>query len=380
MAYEPISAELYKQNIIGYLITKKSNLTNFKPGSRINTLIEAISLELSRSDYEYYRAYIEGIKEACFDTFGFELKIGEKASGQVRVYNTTPPQNIQIPKFRITLFGIEFESEENPPNMQENDLYIGVNISATSHGQEYNLPENSIDTDLGQGIIDPRFDFGRITNTNAIEGGTDIESNASREQRFQDFIKNLSRVTLSGIESAVNNIAGVVEAYVGQNVNPVTQKEEYGWINVYVSDGTAQTSTPFIEEIEDILEGRSAKNNFTSFIPAGSRLYVSSILIQAISIELNISIDENSSLRNTQIEELISKAVTNYVNRLGPGEDVLLDHIKSAIISTRRNEILYVTINSPQTDISVPERSIPRVGGAGGGVFTITQIQRIQRP
>ena len=94
MAYEPLSAEQYRQSMIAYLVSQGSGLSNFKAGSRIGTLIEALSLELASADYEYFRAYREGIREACYDTFGFALKPGEKASGQVRIYNSDPPQAI----------------------------------------------------------------------------------------------------------------------------------------------------------------------------------------------------------------------------------------------------------------------------------------------
>lgn len=381
MAYEPLSAEQYRQSMIAYLVSQGSGLSNFKPGSRINTLIEALSLELASADYEYFRAYREGIREACYDTFGFALKPGEKASGQVRIHNADPPQAIEIAPFSITLFGIRFLSEASPPALTEADLHIDVNIAAERPGVEYNLPENTINTDLGQGIVEPRIEgAGQVTNPSAIRGGTDQESSASRELRFQAFIQNLARVTLPGIRAAVNNIPGVVEAFVQQNINPVTEEREYGWINVFVTDGTANISREFLERVENYLEGRLSENNFTAYIPPGSRLHVSTIKIQAINISLSITIDEKSALTDSETTELAKKAITEYVNRLGAGEDVLLNHIISSVIEARKEDIIYVQITNPQADIAVPAQTLPRIGGTGGGAVTLSSITRIARP
>ena len=367
--------------MIAYLVSQGSGLSNFKPGSRINTLIEALSLELASADYEYFRAYREGIREACYDTFGFALKPGEKASGQARIHNSNPPQAIAIPAFTITLFGIRFLSEASPPALTEADLYVDVNIAAERPGVEYNLPENTINTDLGQGIIEPRIEgVGQIINPSAIAGGTDQESSSSRELRFQAFIQNLARVTLPGIQAAVNNIPGVVEAFVQQNTNPVTQEREYGWINVFVTDGTADIKQEFLDRVADYLEGRLAENNFTAYIPPGSRLFVSAIAIQAINIELSIAVDEESTLTDKEVRDLAKKSITEYVNRLGAGEDVLLDHVISSVIEARKEEIIYVEIASPETDIAVPSQALPRIGGAGGGAVTVGSVTRIARP
>ena len=380
MAYEPLSAEQYRQSMIAYLVSQGSGLSNFKPGSRIGTLIEALSLELASADYEYFRAYREGIREACYDTFGFALKPGEKATGQVRIHNSNPPRAIEIPVFTITLFGIRFLSEAIPA-LTEADLYVDVNIAAESPGVEYNLPENTINTDLGQGIIEPRIELaGQIINPSAITGGTDQESSSSRELRFQAFIQNLARVTLPGIQAAVNNIPGLVEAFVQQNTNPVTQEREYGWINVFVTDGTANIKQTFLDRIADYLEGRLAENNFTAYIPPGSRLHVSAIAIQAVKMALTISIDVESTLTDSELTELAKKAISEYINRLGAGEDVLLDHVISSVIEARKEEIIYIEITNPQTDIAVPAQALPRIGGTGGGVVTVTSITRIARP
>ena len=380
MAYVPLSAEQYRQSIIAYLHARKSGLTNFKAGSRIGTLIEALALELARSDYEYLRSYREGIKEACYNTFTFGLKEGIRATGQVRVYNQTPPRNIEVPAFTITLFGIRYISEANPPQLDETTPYVDSNISAENPGTEYNLPANSIDTDLGQGIIEPRFEFARITNIAAISKGTDQESEASREQRFRAFIQNLSRVTISGIQSAVSNIPNVSESYVEQNINPVNGKSEYGWINVYVSDGASDVSQDFLGSVRNYLLGLSATNDFVEHISAGTRLFVSPITIQPINLSLSLSINNRLDLTDSQIKEQAQAVVSSYVNRLAPGQDVLLDHIKSVIIELRRQDIIYVTIETPTRDIVVPSRSLPRIGGAGGGSVQITAINRIGIP
>ncbi len=379
MAYEPLSAQQYRQAIIAYLTARGSGLTNFKPGSRIGTFVEAIALEMAASDYEYLRAYREGIREACFDAFNFSLQPGERATGQVRVFNTDPPQAIEIPQFTITLFGLVFTSGEDPPALRIDTPHVDVNISAQSFGSEYNLPDGSIDSDLGQGVIEPRFDSGQVTNLTPISGGTDQESETDRELRFQAFIQNLARVTIGGIEATTRNFPGVVEVFVDENINPVSNQAEYGWVNVYVSDGTAETPQSFLDDVSDYLQGRSELNNFTESIAAGTRLFVGSIEILAVNLSVGLSIDETSSLSDNEITQNVENAIREYVNRLSAGQDVLLDHIKSAAIEEYRQDIIYVSITTPLIDVVVANRQLPRIGGAGGGTITIS-ITRVARP
>ena len=123
-----------------------------------------------------------------------------------------------------------------------------------------------------------------------------------------------------------------------------------------------------------------AENNFTAYIPPGSRLHVSAIAIQAVNIELSVTIDEESTLTDSEITELAKKAISEYVNRLGAGADVLLDHVTSSVIEARKEEIIYVELTSPEADIAVPSQALPRIGGAGGGAVTVSQITRIARP
>ncbi len=381
MAFVPLSALQYRENIIAYLTSRKSGLSNFKPGSRIGTLIEAVALELAAADTQYYRAYLEGIREACFASFGFALKEGRRATGQVRIYNTDPPQRIVIPAFRITLFGLAYLSESSPPVLEASQTYIDLSINAEEAGSHYNIAANSIDTERGAGLLEPSIvpEPERITNLRSIEGGTDQESRAERERRFQSFIQNLARVTKGGIEAAVKSIAGVAEAYVENNRNPITGAVEYGWVNVYVSDGTANTNQDFLDRVRDILLGKSAANDFTEHIAAGKRLFVQALRVLAIHINVALSIDASSALQDEmRIKEIVQGAIANFVNRLKAGEDVLLDHVKSAVLQERPRDFLYINIAG--NDIAVQPRELPRIGGAGGGRVTVSSITRIARP
>lgn len=382
-AYAPRTFLGYFTNGMAYIVAAGVRLTNWKPGSRIRTLWEAVCLMLSRSDAEYFAGYQYARDNACYDSFNFGLLPGKKATGFIRYAKTGHASNISIPILAISLFGINYKTV-NTATLLVGETFIDIDIIADELGTKGNLIPLEIDTDQGNGEIynpeDPNqvLEFDRIFNPVNIAGGTDQETEEARQARWQEFINNLARSTLAGIRAAVKSVPGVVDSFVTENINPYTGDPETGWINVYISDGTSMVDPAIISAVQAKINGIEGTSEF-GYRAGGTTLFVGNILIQPINVDYELDVLITSSVSNSTFEFLVNAAISNAVNRLTSGADVLLDLMRAAGLNAHP-DILRIRFITPVSDVSVPSGSLPKIGGTGGGTITNSLINRIPRP
>ncbi|WP_243394826.1 baseplate J/gp47 family protein [Leptospira adleri] len=365
------------------MVAAKVRLTNFKPGSRIRTILEAIAAVLSRIESEFFAAYLYAIRTSSYESFGFGLLEGKKSTGFIRFVKTGHTSTFAIPIFTISLFGQDYQSV-SPSSISVGQTSVDIDIRALNSGSQYNLDPQGIDTNFGKGDVFPSADpnvileFDRIYNPFLISGGTDQETEEERLIRWQEFVNNLGRSTLAGILSGVKSVSGVVDCYVTENLNPINGQSETGWINIYVSDGTSNTAPTIIQTVTDKIKGILGTSEF-GYKAGGTRLFVGNLLIQSISFHYELDVLISTQLSDAQFKVLVEQAISNYVNKLRNGEDVIFDRLKGAGINAHPDiqRIRFVGIS---TDIVVPLGSVPKIGGNGGGSIVCDLINRINQP
>jgi hypothetical protein len=356
----------YLTNMIDYLVVNSSGLTNFNVGSRIRSLLEAIAYELSRSDADTLRGFISAIREGMYGIFGFERKPGTVAVGYVTITRPTsqPTGNIDYPIFQIDLYGVKFESTQVNV-MGDGQPQFTIEVKALDAGLEGNILSFSIDTDQGNGTIiplgvDPIL-YNRVYNAVDFEGGTEQESDADREGRFQAFIQNLGKSTEQGIRAEILKHPQVVEAVVLSNVNPFTGLSETGWVTIYISDGTVAPPQSLIDEITKIVEGDiNDITNYPGLAAAGVRVYVGGIDVLEVDISVSIDVKIGSSLTDLQVQNLIASGSFQYINYLPMGEDMLIETLKAYIL--RKTDDFYrVYVTSPAADVVVQPNKMAKL-------------------
>lgn len=374
--YIPKTQEEYLANLLAYLISVGSRISNWKPGSRLRTFSEAVSLELARADADYYQFYRQAIREACYATFNFNLQAGARASGQLRVQHTGHLSAFPVPQFQVNLFGLIYETD-GAYSIPVLSTFVDVNVNAIEPGQQYDIDALSIDTDQGKGDVSPDFGAERVYNPNPISGGTDQETEDQREARFSDFINNLARSTLQGIKNAVRSVPGVVDAYVDENKNPITSLPETGWILIYITDGTVSPPPALITLVQKVVDGDPADPvNFPGYRAAGTRSYVTGIATQAVNVIYEIDVLNSCPLSDLEIENLASNAMQNYCNTRGIGEDVLHQKLESVALELRP-DFYRVRVTTPAANVTVLPGFVPKIGGTGGGTITCSLVTRM---
>lgn len=374
--YKPRTFLEYRQAMINWCVAKVARLSNFNPGSRAGTFIDAVAWILSLSDVSVLNGFRSAIIEGLYKVFGFERLPGQKAVGYIRIEIPAQLTDTIFPIFQVDLFGIVFETV-TPVTIPAGDTFIEVDVRALERGTDANITSAQIDTDDGRGTLNISVLAGtRVWNPFAFTGGTEIETQEARLKRFQDFINSLGRSTLLGIYNAVISIPGVAGAVVQENVNPVTNYPEAGWINIYVSDGTSNPPPALLAEVQKVIKGDiNDPDNYPGYAAAGTILYVSGINVTGITIIYELVLRADSQLSDTEAISLGNSAIVNYVNTLPLGQDVLWETLQ-AVGLTAHPDFLKINVTTPPADIIIPASSLPRIGGTSGGTITCILLPR----
>jgi hypothetical protein len=375
-SFIPKSLIEYKQSLKNYLIGRRSRLSNFNPGSRLSTLLDAISFQMAKSDLEYFDGF-NNVIYGLYEAFNFKRLPGQRSFGYFRIEmdNTLGTEVIQFPILNVNLFGIAFETIR-AVEIPIGGSFVEVEARAIELGTDGNIEPLRVDTSEGFGTISPALpSSARIWNPTAFSGGTEIESDDSRVRRFKNYITSLGRSTPLGIYSGITSVPGVVGAVVETNVNPFTRMEEIGWINCFITDGTSNPPQSLLDLVRKTIEGDAMDRlNFPGYASAGARVYVTGTPILPINVTFDIKVRIDSLLTDEAITSITRNSATAYVNTLPLNQDVLYDLLKGKIL-TSHPDFFGITMVTPTADVIVPFGSLARIGG-DGGVLTLRNIIR----
>ncbi|EMO66463.1 baseplate J-like protein [Leptospira kirschneri str. 200803703] len=385
LPYVPKTELEYRLAIQNYLIASGSRLSNFNPGSRIYTWICAIASVLAEGDLRTLNGFDYSIREGIYNALGFNRLPGLKSVGIVRIEHKGHIENIEIPIFTLDLFGLLFESI-SPVTLLVGQEYLEIEIRAKEPGTDYNIRRLSINTEEGLGSLNIQLPANiLIWNPSDFTGGSNKETEESRLKRFRNFIISLGRSTPLGIYTAVISIPGIAGAQITTNKNPYSGVLEFGWINIYVSDGTSNPPQSLLDLVLKTIEGDlNDPDNFPGFSAAGTWVNVFKIPVLGITVRFHLDVLNISQLTLVEANTIATNALTSYLNTLSIGFDVLLKQVEATILKSHP-DFYKVTIlefygklaNQPvpnpipfPSDISVPPTYLPRTGGSSLGVIT----------
>lgn len=366
----------YRSNMIGWLKAVGSSLSNFNPGSRVGSLIEAIAIELADSDLNTLNGLKQAILEGSYYTFGFSRLPGTRAGGFVRLEHAASLVDIVYPQFTIDLFGIQYQTTV-PVTLIAGNTFVEVDILAVNPGSAGKISAGTIDTNEGRGtlveVIEPNT---RVWNPANIAGGTDEESDIDRLSRWQQYIQGLGRSNVAGILTGLSTIPGIVDFVLQVNINPYTMLPEDNWVNCYVSDGTAVPSPAFLQLVYDTIAGRiDDPTNFPGYAAANANVFAGIISLQAVNVNFLLTVILGSTLTVGEALGIANNAAFTYMNNLPTGQDVLYDQLKASILKAHP-DFLKCNLLVPAGDVFIVSTSKARLGGTGGGILTSAETAR----
>lgn len=240
-----------------YRIINSTNITNINPGSVIRTIVESI---LSEVDIEYYQ--INQLATAM----NIDTAVGEDLDNIIQVFGVT--RNNATSCSATVTFG------RSVAHTSDIAIPIGTTVSTTpdSDGNVVEfvvtqanaiLPTGKLVADvvctaietgnmyIPAGIItvmnNPIINIEYITNTSAISGGTDFETDDDLRARFKSALASLGKGTIEALKSAVKEIDGV------NDVLPLDRNRGVGTTDLVVVTDNIPPSANLQTKITDVI-------------------------------------------------------------------------------------------------------------------------------
>jgi len=237
-AYRPQLREGYYQSLRDNQLAAGSNISNFFPGGRLNSLCEAIAETLAERDLQTLNGFIANIYEGVYKTFKFDRKPGVAANGLIQIESTGHVADLIFAPFTIDLFGLQIRTLHTA-TVRTGETFTTVEAVAVEPGTAGNIRQGAIDTAIGRGTLTISIGSGvRIWNPADFADGTREELDDSRLKRFHAYIQSFGRSTKQGILSGTLSVPGVVAATVTANINPYTADIETGLSLIHISEPT----------------------------------------------------------------------------------------------------------------------------------------------
>ncbi len=339
-------------DMVAWIVANSPNITDMTPGSVIRSFCEGSALgieEVYVATYLGFRRYLSNVQETVFD---FPRKYGSKSS--VAVVFSRPSSGAEVTILAgtrvITASGLRFLTNSEVTVANGVLSSASVLVTAEKNGAAYNVSSsaiNSIEDAIAEGID-------TVTNALAATGGVDGESDISFKNRFQSYIEGLGRTNLSGLRAGALGVEGITSASVVELFPPVAGVN----VNLYVDDGTSGgVSTALVAEVQSVINGDGTQEN-PGYRAAGVNVQVvkPGIVTQNVSATLSIL----SGVDTEQLKTDVINALTEYVNTLGVGKNIIFNELVSAIM--RVFGVTDVAISTPAGNVTVAATQVGRLG------------------
>lgn len=190
--------ELTKK-MVQYTKATTDKITDFRVGSKIRTLYEAVAMVLEQYYFHVWNTIKDSIEMALYEAFDFTPLEAEPATGDVVFYRNAPATST------ITIFegtgllaenNIEFQTTEQGV-MQPGSAEVTIPVQATEVGSIGNVLEGMVND-----FVSKPMGIDGVTNPESFSTGRDPETRDEQRLRFQEYIRTRARGTAEALRFA----------------------------------------------------------------------------------------------------------------------------------------------------------------------------------
>ncbi len=332
-------------SIVQNIMALSDEITDFNEGSKVRTLVEAVSMEIDECYQQMLKGIYEAVPASIYKTFGFSLLPATPASGMVtftRKSNFTGDISIpagtqvKVPNTR-TVYSV-IEDNLLAGGEDEVDVYVVANAPGISG----NVTAGAI-TESASALSS----IESVSNPHPFMNGTDTETEVERKQRFARWVLSLSRATRSAIEFAagqavVTDADGTVTERVSRHLvyEPCVDGAPYGsqtmgdpgFVFVYVWNGASGASRELLNAVQTILLGAGDASG--KKIPGwkGAGVTVTAIAVVPETVNISATLVIENSYDTATVREEVQDALESYFATLSIGEPALRSRIVETIM------------------------------------------------
>lgn len=244
---------------------------------------------------------------------GLTRKQATKARGSVSFYPAEETHgDILIPAGTVVSTGTDALRcvTDESVTLTSNAVSVDAAVTAANEGAAYNVRSGTLTV-----LVTPVLGIGSVSNGAALAGGTDAESDDELRARVIDSYVNISNgANAAYYRSIAMTVDGVRYASV------IGCERGAGTVNVYVLGDGAQVTNAQLNEVQSLLNtGRELNVDVRACRPT------------QISVNLYIRLRVEPGYVFSAVSEQVRQAVTDFVNTLGIGRDVLLSEVGEVI-------------------------------------------------
>lgn len=353
--------EIYNQ-MVSYMIANQNRITDFNDGTTIDTQFNAIATQINQAFVKCSGGFKSQFAQIPFQAFDFARETATKASCTV-VFSAPSAvvAQINIPSGTIvgTSGGLLYTTTETVSILVGHTDSGAAEAEANDYGADYNVQTGIIT------VLNTTIDgVNAVTNNTAATGGTNRESNSAYFARFQNFILGLSGSNRYGVWTAAVLTPTIQSAYVEDHFPPDSGIYNF---TVYVDDGSGSVPIAVLEEVSLNIYGNDTAD-YQGYAAAGINFKVESAGLVNVAIAYTLEIDTDATDATT-VETAVEDAITNYINSLWVGSDVIHSNIIKLIqLINGVVTVTALTLNASSTDLSIAASQVPRVSTITGTI------------
>lgn len=344
MAFRIKGANSILEELINWVASRTDKLTDFNVGSATRTLLESVALQAEEFYYDLKKGVEHAIRNSCYNAFSFERKPAIRAEGYVTIFFDEPLyQEMIIPRGSLFHTGKNrlkkeyYKSVENV-KVQEGSRSIIIKIEAVEKGKRGNAVAGEIcKMEMGSANI------ANVANTNDIFNGEDRESEASRAQRFKEFVHTLQRGTAEAIAYGIKEVPGVSGVYIDDNY--------IGFAIAYVHDKAGNLNNELYEEVYKAVE---------IYRSAGIEVAIKPAVKRVIDVD-NIKVIYREGVNSILYDSMITVAIKEYMDNMKVSQSLKYSSLLAYIYDSYSEAIAYVDLENLK-DVNIRKDEIIRPG------------------
>lgn len=344
MAFRVKNATGILESLINWVSARTDKLTDFNVGSATRTLLESVALQGEEFYYDLKKGIEHAITNSCYNAFSFYRNPATKATGYVTIFYSEPiSQEILIPKGSVFHTGNKRAKKEyyrtiENIKVKEGSQSVILKIEAVEPGKRGNALAGEIcKMELGN----PNIEI--IANTNDITNGANEESEASRSQRFKEYVHTLQRGTAEAIAYGAKQVPGVSGIYIDDTY--------IGFVRVYVHDENGDLS----EELKaDVLK------EIDKYRAGGIEVEVRPAVKIKVDID-NLKIMYKEGVNKKLYDSMVEVAIRDYMQNMKVSESLKFSTLLAYVYNLYKEAIAFIDIENLK-DVNIATNEIIRPG------------------
>lgn len=330
------------QDMLSCIIANQDKITDFNEGSVVGSFCEAVALEVEQLYILGRVGFENNLLDVPFYAFDFTKQPAASGAGEVTFSRPGSSGTIDIPQGTLvgTSAGIKFETTEDGEISDGNTESSAIGIAALEAGQVGNVPAATITQ-----ILTPITGVTGVSNAAATTGGQDEETDAEYLKRFREFVEGLGKSSVAGLVAGAKLVEGVRSASVVEHFPPVSGYNA----TMYIDDGAGNASSELIASVEEALIGDGTESK-PGRKGAGINLRV--LAPSKVTITVTATVTSDGTLSDAVICYNIKQALSDHINNLLIGEDVIRMRLIEVIMGVTGVADIDMTVPASNTTIS----------------------------